>query len=116
MTPFDTLYAEQARRLHRHRDPDTSREAAGAVALELSRIQNEVLAYARGKGFAGFTDKDLVRHFDDDGSTYRSRRAELVERGLLMDSGNRRLIGRRRHVIWVTVEAQKEFNLTGRAL
>lgn len=86
----------------RRGDPDTSHEAAAAISPHLSDVQCEVLAFARGRGAQGFTDLDLSAHFDDAGSTHRSRRRELVDEGLIEDSGERWRPpeGGRRHIIW----------------
>ena len=63
-------------------DPDTSREAAIRVASHLSEIQEKVLVFLKGCP-SGATDLDISRHFEDDRSTYRSRRAELGGRSRL---------------------------------
>jgi hypothetical protein len=84
----------------RHRDPDTSHEAARSISPRLRELQEKVLAFAADRP-DGFTDVDLNRHFDTHGSTYRTRRSELVDQGLIRDSGERKTLGSgRRHVIW----------------
>jgi hypothetical protein len=89
----------------RHSDPETSHEAAECVSPHVQRMQRAVLEFA---GFAvsadGFTDVSMNRYFQTTGSSYRSRRAELVEKGLIRDSGERHTYGEngkgRRHIIW----------------
>lgn len=93
---------DEARRLHRAADPDTSREAAEAIASKRTRIQAEVEEYARRCGERGFTDMGLSDFFGTAGSTYRTRRAELTARGVIVDSGWRSMADSgRRMIVWV---------------
>lgn len=92
-------------------DPDTSHEAAESISPRLRELQELVLDYAASQP-DGFTDIDLNRHFDTHGSTYRTRRSELVAKGYIRDSGERRAYGAngtgRRHVIWqITIDGLK---------
>jgi len=94
-------------------DPETSHEAAEAISPRLRELQRLVLDFAASAP-DGFTDVVLNRHFDTHGSTYRTRRSELVEQGYIRDSGERHTYGEngkgRRHVIWqITVEGLKAF-------
>lgn len=89
----------------RHGDPETSHEAAEFISPHVQRMQRAVLEFAGEPESAdGFTDVALNRHFETTGSSYRSRRAELVERGFIRDSGERHTYGEngkgRRHIIW----------------
>jgi hypothetical protein len=86
----------------RRGDPDTSHAAAKEVTPHVRGVQKAVLAYAALCGWAGFTDLDLASHFQSQSSSYRSRRAELVDQGLIEDSGERRTVagGTRRHAVW----------------
>lgn len=73
----------------RRTDPETSHKAAEAVTPGLNAIQRQVEAFARTK-LSGFLDRDLVEAFPDMGpSTLRTRRAELVARNIILDSGRR---------------------------
>ena len=98
---FEILKA--AHKMHRHDDPHTSEEAALAVAPHLNEIQREVEAYATRCGYFGFTDYELNIHFMTTGSTYRSRRAELADMGVIVDSGKVKRKGEngRNHTIWM---------------
>jgi hypothetical protein len=100
---FDHAEKAEAYKLHRKDDPETSRDAAAAVAKKLTQIQEEVLAYALKRADLGFTDEQLTQAFYAQGrSTYRTRRAELTARGLIVDSGRRRVNGPgRRHTVWI---------------
>lgn len=84
----------------RRGDPSTSHEAAAAIAPKVSKIKADVEAYAKSRGIIGFTDIDLNEHFKSTGSTYRSRRAELVRAGLIIDSGARQKIAGHNHIVW----------------
>lgn len=94
------MMAAQARTLHRRTDPETSRMAAEEVVPKLRKLQAEVLAFAQGCGFVGFTDLDLAKHFNNAGSTYRTRRAELVRLGLIEDSAKMKIQKGRAHTVW----------------
>jgi len=84
---------------------DTSEEAAEAIAPHLSRLQQLLLADLR-RYPNGLTDEQM----QDGGSgtplwrpsTQRPRRIELVARGLVKDSGQRRRTRSGRFaVVWV---------------
>ena len=87
--------------LARHTDPDTSHAAAEAIVPKLRKLQQIVLDHHKRAGNRGLTDFDLESLCGDHGSTYRTRRAELVEFGLIADSGMRRLQHGRNRIVWV---------------
>jgi len=91
---------EQSIKLHRRHDHDTSIEAAIAIAPKLNEIQQQVLAFARNQP-DGFTDVDLNKFFNCTGSTFRTRRAELVAKGLIINSWKRERIHGRSHIVWI---------------
>jgi hypothetical protein len=73
----------------RRSDPQTSHRAADVVSAGLNAIQRQVEAYGKSR-LAGFLDIELVEAIPDLGpSTLRTRRAELVARNILLDSGKR---------------------------
>lgn len=88
---------------HRADDPETSREAAEAIQPTKTAIQRKVEDYALRAGAVGFTDYALsLAHHSGWSSTYRTRRAELTEAGVIVDSGRReRLATGRRAIVWV---------------
>lgn len=88
----------------RHGDPRTSREAARQVAPHINDIQATVLAEVKRHGIAGITDYELETFLGGHGSTYRSRRAELVEKGLIKDSGQRRKVAGSNRTVWIAVQ------------
>jgi hypothetical protein len=85
----------------RRQDPDTSVEAAKSISLDLPVTQAQVYAYAKYRGEQGFTDDEMNEFFKTTKSTYRSRRATLVQKGYLVDSGQRMLnSGNRWVIVW----------------
>ena len=88
-------------KLHRWHDPETSREAAESVVNKLGEIQDKVLAYAARMADHGFTDDMLSEWFECRGSTYRTRRAELTAKGLIVPTRRRARLASGRHaVVW----------------
>jgi len=90
----------------RRTDPETSREAASSFTADrLTEIQKDVLAFFRSHGPA--TDEELrealkAKHPAE--STTRKRRTELVQRGLIRDTGTTKFSGnRRRMIVWEEV-------------
>ncbi len=86
----------------RRGDRATSKEAGDAASRRTTEIQMAVLEYAVSRGDTGFTDRDLAVYFGNGGSTYRTRRSELTEKGHIVDTGLTRTYegGNRRHTIW----------------
>jgi hypothetical protein len=64
-----------------------------------TRLQQEVLAYLRSIHPEGCTDLDLQSVFANHRSTYRTRRAELVDAGLVERIGKIRQDGANR-IVW----------------
>ncbi len=75
---------------------DTSFAAAIAIQPKTGTLRHKVLEYLRDCP-RGATDKEIQAGLDLGGSTQRPRRVELVEGGLVKDSGVRR----DRSVVWV---------------
>jgi hypothetical protein len=76
-------------KLFRKDAKDTSVEAAQSIMLALPNIEAAVYEYAAMQGTKGFTDDEMNDHFQTHKSTYRARRATLVDKGLVEDSGVR---------------------------
>ena len=79
------------------RNPDyaTSIAAAQNVAEELSELQERVMLAFKVRGDQGFTDIELEEYCNETfgrrgQSTYRKRRTELFQKGLLVPMGKRR--------------------------
>ena len=95
------------KKLFRRDSRQTSIEAAESIVPALTDIQNAVLAYAKSRP-TGFTDDEMNRHFQSYGSTYRTRRAELTAKNLIVDSGKlARLPSGRNATVWILAD-QKE--------
>lgn len=91
-------------------DPSTSHEAAASVS-NVSATQKAILKLL---AIASMTDQDLIRAYNQisigadsrifpraSESGIRSRRAELVELGLVQDSGSReKLASGRSAIVW----------------
>jgi hypothetical protein len=73
----------------RHGDPRTSFAAADAITPHVPTIREEVLAWAETKP-EGFIDEELSDHFGAEGSSYRTRRAELTDEQWIIDTGKER--------------------------
>ncbi len=91
----------------RRTDPPTSSAAAASAAPAAQSIRELVARGIRQAGPAGVTDEELLRIFKREGwagsdSGIRSRRAELVAAGELVDSGTTRKTRHgRASVVWV---------------
>lgn len=87
----------------RRDDPQTSHEAAAAITPGLGELQAEVERYALAAGPIGFTDAAMSEALDDPSSTYRTRRSELTDKGIILDSGRRAKHGEsdRNRIVWV---------------
>lgn len=104
MDALNNVMKIQERYLYRKNSRETSIAAAQSVMPTMSDTHIEVLNYAFDAGYGGFTDIELMNNFNSVTSTYRSRRAELTEVGLLVDSGVRRRHpergNTRDHIVW----------------
>jgi hypothetical protein len=76
-------------KMFRKNAQDTSVEAAESIAPSVPKIASIVFEYAAMRGSQGFTDEEMNEYFETHKSSYRARRAELVDRGLIEDSGVR---------------------------
>ena len=85
----------------RHADPSTSRAAAEKVSDSVTMLQQLVLDYV--KNHRGTTDREMVealrKEHGGSESTYRTRRAELVDMGLVAPLGVVEIDGSR-HKTW----------------
>lgn len=87
--------------LVRRDDPDTSKQAAGFITTKIAPLQLEVLEHLRASGSFGLCDLELEERCGSHGSTFRTRRAELVEIGLVRDSGRTLFLNGRNRIVWV---------------
>lgn len=80
----------------------TSRDAAEKICGEAANLRAKVLAYIQGCGIDGATDEEGIDATGLPASTYRPRRVELVQAGLVMDSGRERPTrSGRKATVWV---------------
>lgn len=97
---------------YRHNDPDTSQQAARAAAGMFTAKQMTVLRQFRDAP-NGLTDLELQTIIGDGRSTYRTRRSELVEAGLLQDSGRREKQEGSNRIVWEVTDAGRLVKLDG---
>jgi hypothetical protein len=90
-------------------EAETGREAAEAVALKCGRLQRMTLAAIRAAGASGLTADEAAAVLRLDRWSVQPRTSELRAKGLIVDSGLRRLNSSgRRAVAWVTPEHKRE--------
>ena len=95
-------------KLFRRESRQTSIDAAQSIVPSLTEIQNAVLQYANSMP-TGFTDDQMNRHFQSYGSTYRTRRAELTAKNLIVDSGKlARLPSGRNATVWLLAKYKEQ--------
>jgi hypothetical protein len=81
----------------------TSRHAAEEIAGDLNALQRQVLEYLQGRGKDGSTDEEGCLALKMNPSTYRPRRIELQNAGLVRDSGlTRKTASGRAAVVWIS--------------
>lgn len=74
-----------------HRDVDTSVAAANALAPRLGRLQRMAQEAIRDNGSHGLTADELAARLGMDRWSIQPRTSELKRKGLIRDSGQRRL-------------------------
>jgi hypothetical protein len=99
MNQVDWVSEAPARLPAHQRHSTTSRAAARAAVPRVNELQARVLAFIRAQG--GATDNEIQDALDMNPSTQRPRRIELMERGLVRDSGRKRKTpSGREAVVW----------------
>lgn len=79
----------------------TSTEAAESIKPVLGKLQEIVYAYLQSSESIGATDEEMQAHLDMPANTQRPRRCELLLKGLIKDSGERRPTkSGRKAVVW----------------
>jgi hypothetical protein len=86
---------------HRPTDPEPSVKAARALNGRLTVKQKAVLDTHKANP-AGLADPELTELLGGPpgSSTWRSRRKELTDAGLIDDSGEKRVFNGREHTVW----------------
>lgn len=105
MTPtqpsmFDPVEAPTAG-LARSDHPDTTYEAAVAIAPRTGTLRRQVLDFIVASGSFGATDLEIQQTLAMNGNTERPRRVELVDGGWVVDSGLRRTANERNMIVWI---------------
>ena len=96
------------------RNSATSKAAADAIEPVLPFREYEVMRFILERGYVGATDDELQEHFTAPpfnwaSPTARARRVRLCEKGLLRDSGGRRLTQfKRMAIVWVSTENEPD--------
>jgi hypothetical protein len=102
----------------RRTDPETSRQAAESLDEDYLRIsQQAILTLMTRWGAAGLMDHDMIKQYAQSHlrnpqmfpyqseSGLRTRRKELVDKGLVVDSGRRGVTrSGRKSIYWVIAE------------
>lgn len=83
--PFQLSLLDHRPPVQRH--SPTSVAAGERIREDAGTLRGRVLAYIRGAAERGATDEEMQAALDMNPSTQRPRRGELVEAGLVMDSG-----------------------------
>ena len=82
----------------------TSRQAGKEIKLAVGTLRSRVLAFLLQRGEHGATDGEMQAALSMNPSTQRPRRIELVNAGLVKDSGvKRKTESGRSAVVWVAV-------------
>lgn len=80
----------------------TSRDAASHIKPGAATLRMKVLGYIVARGEDGATDAEIQDVLGIEGSTQRPRRVELVDAGLVKDSGATRATRKgRRAAVWI---------------
>jgi len=91
-----------SKHMYRRWDQPTSIEAAESIKPTAKTLRKDVLDYAEMRATDGFTDFEMNAYFESVSSTYRSRRAELVELGYIKDKGEtKRGPNGRQYKVWI---------------
>jgi hypothetical protein len=91
-----------------HRGIDTSIAAAEAVAPKLGRLQKLALDAIRNRCAFGLTADELAEVLGLDRYSIQPRTSELSRKGLIADSGRRRLNATgKRAIVWVLPQFQR---------
>ncbi len=98
-------------KLSRSDDPVMSKEAAATVVDKITKVQAAVMHFAKQHRENGFVDAELVMALSrfHSPSSLRTRRSELVTKGMLQHKVGRdgkpmyRKMGQRRHIVWSVV-------------
>lgn len=98
-----SLFNTQALGMARADHPPTAKQAARAIGPATGHLRQLVLGHLRATGPA--TDEAMQRALNMPGNTQRARRVELVDAGLVRDSGKRaKTSSGRAAIVWEVVQ------------
>jgi hypothetical protein len=100
MTDLFTFVPREPHQLTRRENPVTSLDAAVSIIPTLGELQRRVMDALDAAGAHGMTDYELEQRLGSHGSTFRTRRAELVAIGLVVNTGRKRLVKGRNRIVW----------------
>ena len=84
---------------------ETSRQAAGDIERTAKTLRGRVLSFISWSNAYGATDEEIQDCLEMNPSTQRPRRVELVEKGLIKDSGKKRKTkSNRLAVVWTKID------------
>jgi hypothetical protein len=87
-----------------HRNVETSIAAAEAIAPKLGRLQRMVEAAIREAGSLGLTADEVAARLNMDRWSIQPRTSELNRKGLIRDSGRRRLnVTGKAAIVWTAL-------------
>lgn len=85
-----------------HRGVETSIAAANALTHKLGRLQRLAHEAIRAAGWLGLTADELAERLDMDRYSIQPRTSELKRKGLIRDSGQRRLNSSgKQAIVWI---------------
>lgn len=87
-------------------DQETSHDAADAIEGKAPSLRTQIYGYVHHKGRGGATDYEIENALELRHQTASARRRELVIKGMLFDSGRKRLTDSgRKAIVWVSDRA-----------
>ena len=93
-------------------EAETGKEAAASMNPHLGRLQRLVADTVKSSGENGMTPEDLCEATGLERTTVQPRTSELRAKGILRDSGLRRLNrSRKRAIVWVYVPQEERASI-----
>lgn len=91
------------------RHSETSQEAAVAIADRVGKLERSVLLLL-SRHADGLSDQEGCSLLSMDGNTYRPRRVTLANKGLVRDTGERRMTAhRKKAAVWAITPVGSDF-------
>jgi len=91
------------------RHSDTSKAAAAGIADKVGKLERTVLLLL-SRHSDGLSDQEACSLLNMDGNTYRPRRVTLANRGLVADTGQRRMTAnQKKAAVWAVTASGADF-------